>query len=339
MPAGLKRTRAFEPEERIEDLLELAGRDTRTSVPYLDKEGIVLGPPGDLGAPPVAERVLGDVSHGAAKRDRAQANLDVRSTDDLRRIRHVGCQIVKKHTDIELSRLFSAGQVLGEAQRRLRHGLHFLDRLDQAFSGLIVVHHFGAHPERCEWRAQVMADGGKNTRPVSYESGQAFLHKVERSRQVLDLRGTDQRQRDRVFTSPKSLGRACQLLQWPGEARDQKPAHRDEDERSRRREGEGREQGPLQRRPLESGPDVQPLPSGERNGQRHLQRRHFAPHHRAVHFRHLWREVGQRQDRRLDIIELDTDIAAVAVAKKGPHAGFHGRRMVMVRLRYARCVG
>ena len=139
--------------------------------------------------------------------------------------------------------VFRVGQVLGDldclqvlvpsyatgiGERGFYHVLHFVERNCHAAFGLRILYHLGMNAQGREWRSQIMCQCGQHLRPIRDETGQPGLHFIERHRQVSYLVRSGRREWFLPATAPELLCGGGKLIQWPRQARQQKPEHRQE---------------------------------------------------------------------------------------------------------------
>nr|WP_037078297.1 hypothetical protein [Neorhizobium vignae] len=98
------------------------------------------------------------------------------------------------------------------------HGVHFGNGRQHSFALAGVLDIFGAQPQQGKRRAQIMRNGGKQSRAVFDEPAQALLHGVERARRVARFRRAGFGQRRRVQIPAESLGCRRQCAKWRSNA-------------------------------------------------------------------------------------------------------------------------
>lgn len=132
----------------------------------------------------VRERVIDDVPERATKRDRPAGGDNAltgrrREAGVLVDVGGIGDDTFVKRGEIGFPEgLF--GRVLArEAEGRLGHRLHLVERRQDLSLKLRILDEFGADAKRGDRRPQVVRDGGQHAGTVGDETLLAFLHAVE----------------------------------------------------------------------------------------------------------------------------------------------------------------
>ena len=278
----------------------------------------------NLRATAISLRVFYQVSQRASKRERPHRNSQIRPRRKRKLRRHDLVHTGQDLADLDPLGGLRGADAAGIGQGRIQHALHFLDAGDQMVAGFLIVDHFRVHPERRQRRAQVVTNSRKHAGAVLDKPGQAFLHDSEGGGQIAHLGRAGRLHGSHVFATAEPFAGHGQIAQGAGNACHQEPETGRQQTGRREHKGQGRAPGPLQRRALEPGLDIQPLPPRQRNGHAHFQGRHIAPGHVGMHIGHFRGKMRQRQDGAFDLVHIDPDLAPERIFQKRPDPFLHG---------------